>query len=135
MVKPVPVNPPALGPALGYAHGFRAGNLLFVAGQIGAEPTGDGRHRVISKEFVAQFEKALQNVLEVIQAAGGNAENIVEMTVYVKGMDDYRKSRKPLGEAWKRTMGRHYPAMTLVEVSDLFEEGARVEIRAVAAIG
>lgn len=135
MVTTSRVDPPSLGPAVGYAHGFRAGDLLFVAGQIGGEPSAGGRHRVVSSEFVPQFEKALQNVLEVVRSAGGRADRLVEMTVYVKDLAAYRSHRRELGEAWKRTMGRHYPAMTLVEVSDLLEDGALVEIRAVAALG
>jgi enamine deaminase RidA (YjgF/YER057c/UK114 family) len=135
VVRSEVVNPESLGRPLGYSHGVRVGGLLFVSGQIGADPRGDGRHLVVSKELVPQFEKALQNVLEVVRAAGGGPEGIAEMVVYVKDMRTYRRSRKELGEAWKRVMGRHYPAMTLVEVSDLFEDGTLVEIRAVAAVG
>jgi enamine deaminase RidA (YjgF/YER057c/UK114 family) len=90
---------------------------------------------VVSKELVPQFERALENVLEVARAAGAGPEGIAEMVVYVKDMGAYRRSRHDLGEAWKRVMGRHYPAMTLVEVSDLFEDGTLVEIRAVAVLG
>ena len=135
MVKIEKVNPESLGRPLGYSHGIRVGNLLFISGQIGANPRGDGRHTVVSKELVTQFEKALSNLIEVARAAGAGPENIAEMVVYVKDMASYRKSRQELGEAWKRVMGRNYPAMTLVEVSDLFEEGTLVEIRAIAALG
>lgn len=135
MVIPQVVAPASLGPALGYSHGIRAGSLLFVAGQIGAVPRGDGRHDVVSPELPAQFERALENVLAVVREAGGAPEHVVEMTIYVTDMDAYRAARKALGEAWRRTMGRHYPAITLLEVSDLFEEGALVEVRALAALG
>lgn len=134
MVNVHPVAPEALGPALGYSHGIRAGELLFIAGQIGGEPTGDGRHKVVPGGLAAQFEKALGNMLTVVEEAGGGPQNVVEMTVYVTDMDAYRKARKELGGAWKKLMGRHYPAMTLVAVSGLFEEGAMVEVRAVAVL-
>jgi len=129
------VNPESLGKASGYSHGVRVGELLFISGQIGAVPRGDGRHTVVSKEFVPQFKKALENVVEVSKAAGGSAESIAEMTIYVKDMDAYRAARKEIGEAWRKVLGKHYPAVTLVEVSDLFEDDTLVEIRAVAAVG
>lgn len=134
MVTPTPVSPARLGKALGYSHGMRVGPLLFLAGQIGAEPLPDGRHRVVPGGLVAQFEKALRNVVEIVEEAGGKPESVAEMTVYVTSMPDYRKARRELGDAWKRVMGRHYPAMTLVEVGGLFEEEAVVEIRAVAGV-
>lgn len=134
MVKPTPVNPPALGRPLGFSHAMRTGGVLFLAGQIGADPLPDGRHRVVGPGLVEQFEKALRNVLAVVAEAGGDATSIAEMTVYVTSMESYRAARKEIGEAWKRVFGRHYPAMTLVEVASLFEEAALVEIRAVAAV-
>jgi enamine deaminase RidA (YjgF/YER057c/UK114 family) len=129
------VNPKELGPAVGYAHGTRAGDLLFVAGQVGGEPRGDGGWTVLPGGFAAQMEKALENVLSVVRAEGGGPEHIVDMTLFVKDMGAYRAARKELGKRWQRVMGKNYPAMTLVEVSDLFEEDALVEIRAVAALG
>lgn len=135
MVKKAPVNPPGSGRPSGYANGFRAGDLLFVAGQIGGDPTPEGRHRLVSSEFVPQFEKALANVVDVVKAASGKATDLVEMTIYVKDIDAYRRTRKAIGPVWRRLLGTHYPAMTLVEVSDFFEEGALVEIKAVAALG
>ena len=129
------VSPPKLGRPIGYSHGIRAGGLLFIAGQIGAIPRAEGGHDVVSPELAPQFEKALENVMEVVRAAGGTPENVVEMVLYVKSVADYRASRKTLREAWKRVMGTHYPAMTLVEITGLFEEKALVEIRAIAAVG
>ena len=137
MVKDT-INPPELGKAVGYANGIRIGPdsaLVFVAGQIGARSGPDGAPTLVSKEFIPQFEAALENVLTVVQAAGARAEHIVELTVFVKDMTAYRKARRQLGDVWKRQMGRYYPAVTLVEVSDLFDAGALVEIRAVAALG
>jgi enamine deaminase RidA (YjgF/YER057c/UK114 family) len=118
---------------VGYTHGVQAGKLLFVSGQVGAKPDGDGL-RVVSHDFAPQFEAALQNVLEVVRAAGGTPESVVEMTVFVTSMAQYRAARRELGQAWKRHFGSHYPAMTLVEVQGLYEPGSLVEVRAVAAL-
>jgi enamine deaminase RidA (YjgF/YER057c/UK114 family) len=129
-----PINPPHLGRPLGYAHAIRVGSLLFLSGQIGGEALPNGRHRLVSLDFAPQFERALQNVVELVKAAGGRPENLVEMTVYVKDMETYRSARPALGDIWKRVLGRHYPAMTLVAVADLFEPDALVEVRAIAAL-
>jgi enamine deaminase RidA (YjgF/YER057c/UK114 family) len=128
------VNPKALGPAVGYSHGVRHGDTLHVAGQIGGTPKGDGSWTVRAG-IAAQFEKALENVVEVVREEGGAPDSIAEMVIFVKDMEAYRKARKEIGVAWKRIFGKHYPAITMVEVSDLFEPGTLVEIRAVAALG
>lgn len=135
MVKGDPINPPALGPPIGYAHGMRVGDLIFIAGQIGADHIGNGKWKLASDRFAPQFEKALANVLEVVRAAGGDARSVVELTIFVKDMAAYRASRRELKESWKRFLGEYYPAITLVGVSDLYEAGALVEIRAVASVG
>lgn len=129
-----PINPPALGKPVGYTHGVLAGNMLFIAGQVGARPAEGDRLEVVSPEFAPQFDAALGNVLEVVKAAGGHAGDLVELTVFVKDLEAYRAARAALGEIWRRRLGRHYPAVTLVEVSGLFEPGTLVEIRAVAAL-
>lgn len=135
MVSPTPVDVPALGKAIGYAHGMRAGGLVFTSGQIGARGSDDGSLRVVSPDLAAQFEKALENVIEVVRAAGGAPGSIAEMTVYVTDMAAYRASRKEIGAAWRKHLGKHFPAMTLVEVRSLVEPDAKVEIRAIAAVG
>jgi enamine deaminase RidA (YjgF/YER057c/UK114 family) len=134
MVRLSPINPAVLGRPVGYANGVRVGDLVFLAGQIGARPDGDGGHRIVSEDFAEQFDKALENVLAVIEEAGGTPESLVEMTVYVTDMDAYRASREDVGRVWRRRMGRHFPAMTLVAVEALFEPGALVELRAVASV-
>jgi enamine deaminase RidA (YjgF/YER057c/UK114 family) len=133
MVNIKKVNPKALGPAVGYSHGVRHGATLHIAGQIGGTPKGDGTWTV-KKGFAAQFEKALENFVEVVREEGGTPDSIVEMVVFVKDMDTYRKARKEIGAGWNRVMGKHYPAITMVEVSDLFEPGTLLEIRGVAAL-
>jgi enamine deaminase RidA (YjgF/YER057c/UK114 family) len=134
MVKRKRVNPKSLGPAIGYSHGVRAGSTLHIAGQIGGTPKGDGTWRV-RKGFAAQFEKALENIVEVVKAEGGTPDDLVEMVILVKDMAAYRRARRQIGPAWKRVMGKNYPAITVVGVKDLFEPGTLLEIRAVAVLG
>ena len=127
------VNPPELGQPRGFAHGLLApagSRTLFVAGQIAADAGG----RVTTDDFVQQFDAALTNVLIVVRAAGGRAEQIARMTVYVTSMTLYREKRPALREVWQRHMGSHYPAMTLVQVLALVDEHALVEIEATAVV-
>lgn len=128
-----PVNPESLGEARGWSHGLLApagGHVLFVAGQTARSPGGD----IVPGGFVAQFERALERVLRVVREAGGEPRDVGRMTVYVTDVAAYRDSLGPLGDAWRRHMGRHYPAMALVEVSGLVDEGALVEIEATAVL-
>lgn len=115
----------------GFSNGrVGTGRVLHVAGQIGC--TTD---MVFGVGFAAQFGIALDNVIAVVQAAGGTAEDIAEMTVFVTDMPTYRAARKELGAVWRERLGKHYPAMALIGVSELFEPAALVEIQAVAYIG
>jgi len=127
------INPEELGAPKGWNNGMLAptgGRVLFVAGQTARDAEG----RIVDGGFVAQFERALENVLAVVRAAGGGPEHIGRMTVYVTDLAAYREALRPLGEAWRRRMGRHYPAMALVEVAALVDEGAMVEIEATAVV-
>ena len=127
------VNPPGLNTPSGFAHGLVApadARLLFVAGQIATDRDG----RVTSDDFLAQFETALTNVLAVVRAAGGRADHIARMTVYVTSIDQYRDGRSALGDVWRRHMGSHYPAMALVQVAALVDARAAVEIEATAVL-
>jgi enamine deaminase RidA (YjgF/YER057c/UK114 family) len=127
------VNPEALGAPKGWSNGLLApagGRILFVAGQTARGPDG----RIVGGGFVAQFEQALANSLAVVAAAGGGPLHVGRMTVFVTSRAEYLASLRPLGEAWRRRMGRHYPAMALVEVSALVDEGAMVEIEATAVL-
>ena len=117
----------------GYGNGFEVPpghRLVFTAGMVG----WDEAERIVDGGFVAQFEQALRNVLAVVRTAGGGPEHVVSMTAFVVDRDEYLGTLAALGDAWKRTMGRNYPAMALVVVAGLVETGARVEIQAVAAI-
>jgi enamine deaminase RidA (YjgF/YER057c/UK114 family) len=127
----VPVNPPSLARPRGYSHGMKGeGELLFVAGQVGWSREG----RLVSADLVEQFAQALDNVLDVVWTAGGRPESVARMVIYVVDKREYRAREKALGEAWRRRMGRHYPAMVLVEVASLLDDDARVEIEAIALL-
>jgi NADP-dependent 3-hydroxy acid dehydrogenase YdfG/enamine deaminase RidA (YjgF/YER057c/UK114 family) len=127
------VNPESLGAPKGWNNGLRSrsgGRLLFIAGQAGWETGMTGT----PPGFVAQFGLALDKVLAVLRAAGGEPPEIGRMTVYVTDLEVYRASRPALGELWRERLGRHYPAMALVEVSGLLDRGALVEIEATAVL-
>ena len=124
------INPPGLGRPSGFSHGVLAPagwRPLAVAGQTGVS---DGPER----DLAAQFDRALLKVLTVVREAGAKPSHVGRMTIYVTDMQAYRNARPSLGEVWKRHMGRHYPAMTLVEVSGLVDHGALVEIQADAVV-
>ena len=127
------INPEPLGRPRGWTHGIltpSGGRVLFVAGQTAADASG----RVAAAELVPQWERALENVLAVVRAAGGSPEHIGRMTVYVTDRDTYLASLKPLGDVHRKLMGRHYPAMALVEVRALVDPQALVEIEATAVL-
>ena len=128
-----PINPAELGAPKGYSNGAlvpAGADLLFVAGQIG----WDGDQRLVSDDFVAQFQQALSNVAAVVAAAGGAPEHIVRLTIYVTDKQEYLADLRGVGAAYREVIGRHFPAMALVQVADLLEAGAKVEIEATAAI-
>jgi enamine deaminase RidA (YjgF/YER057c/UK114 family) len=104
--------------------------MLYVAGQTAADETG----AVARHDFVAQFELALEKVLEVVRAAGGEPSHVARMTIYVTNLDAYRAQRPLLAAVWTRHMARHYPAMALVQVAGLVDRGATVEIQADAVL-
>lgn len=127
------IDPGTLGPPKGWNHGMLAeggGRILFVAGQTAREEGGG----ITSSEVAEQWERALRNVMEVVRAAGGRPEHVGRLTIYVTNRAEYLANRKPIGEAYRRVMGRHFPAIALVEVSGLVDEGARVEIEATAVL-
>jgi NAD(P)-dependent dehydrogenase (short-subunit alcohol dehydrogenase family)/enamine deaminase RidA (YjgF/YER057c/UK114 family) len=128
------INPEELGAPRGWNHGMLAqagGRTLFIAGQTAR----DGSGRVPAVDFVSQFDRALANVLTVLRQAGGEPGDIGRFTIYVTDMAQYRASLKPLGEAYRRRMGTHFPAMALVEVKSLVDPQAVVEIEATAVLG
>ena len=114
----------------GYANGrVGHGTPLHVAGQIGWD-----ENKRFAGGLGEQFGKALDNILVIVRAAGGTAEDIASMTVFVTDIEDYRKSQAILAPVWRERMGKHYPAMALVAVIALVEPQAVVEIQAIAYV-
>jgi enamine deaminase RidA (YjgF/YER057c/UK114 family) len=127
------LQPPGWPRPRGYSNGYRipAGlDLVLTGGMVG----WDDQEQIVPGGFVAQFEQVLRNILTVVAEAGGGPEHVVRLTVYVVDRDEYLSSLGELGAAWKRTMGRNYPAMALVQIAGLVEDGARVEIEGTAAV-
>jgi enamine deaminase RidA (YjgF/YER057c/UK114 family) len=133
-MKLEPIQPPGWAAPKGYSNGVLApagSRLLAVAGQI----AWDAEQRLVGREdFALQFRTALANVVAVVRAAGGGPEHLLQLTIFVTDKRAYLACTRELGTAWKELVGRHYPAMALVEVADLLEEGALVEIQALAAL-
>ena len=126
-----PINTESLAPPRGYSHGMKGtGELLFVAGQVGWNREG----HLVSSDLVAQFTQALDNVLDVVWAAGGSPTSVARMVLYVTDKNEYRDCARAIGEAYRKRMGKHFPAMVLVEVKSLLEDGAKVEIEATALL-
>jgi enamine deaminase RidA (YjgF/YER057c/UK114 family) len=124
-------NPETLAPPRGWNHGMLApegGRLLFVAGQAANDVSG----AIVGEDIVGQFEQALENTVAVVRDAGGGPEHIGQMTIYVTDMDTYVASYKPLGEAYRRVMGKNFPAMALIGVAALVDPRLMVEIEATA---
>ncbi len=130
------INPEEIGAPKGFSHGILApasGRILFVAGQNASRGEG-GVEPAIRADFVRQFAVAIDRVLAVVREAGGGPQDIGRMTIYTTDMLVYLSSRAALGAAYRNAMGSHYPAMALVEVSDLVDKGAILEIEATAVI-
>ena len=125
------LQPPGWPRPRGYANGVAAeGRLVFVAGQIGWDATG----RVVSDDLVEQFRQILENTLAVLREAGGGPEHLARMTWYVTDKREYLARAPELGEVYRALMGRHYPAMAVVEVKALIEDRAKVEIETTAVV-
>ena len=125
------IHPDGWAPAKGYANGMKTqGGQVFVGGQIG----WTGAKLFESRDFVGQTEQALRNVVAVVEAAGGGPEHIVRLTWYVTDKREYLARQKEVGEVYRRVMGRHFPAMTMVVVAGLVEDEALVEIEATAVV-
>jgi enamine deaminase RidA (YjgF/YER057c/UK114 family) len=125
------LQPPTWVRPKGYANGVIAsGRTVFVSGMIG----WDANARLVSRDFVGQARQALSNVVEVLSEAGAKPEHIARMNWYVVDKNEYVGAHEQLGVIYREIIGRHYPAMTAVQVAGLIEDGARVEIEVTAVI-
>lgn len=127
------INPEALGAPKGYSNGVLCepgGRLLFVAGQVG----WDDKEQIVSERFSEQFGRAIQNVATIVEAAGGKPEHVTRLTIFVSDKDEYVAELREVGAQYRRVMGRHFPAMSLIQIAALLEKGAKVEIEATAVI-
>ena len=126
-----PLHPKHWARAKGFSNGILAeGRHVFVAGQVG----WNAAQRFESDDFVAQVERALSNIVEVLAEAEGRPEHVVRLTWYVLDKNEYLARLKEVGQAYRRVLGRHFPAMTLVQVAALVEARAKVEIEATAVL-
>ncbi len=126
------LHPPGWAPPIGYANGIETtpGKVVFVAGQVG----WNAEQRFESEDLVPQFAQALDNVLAILAEAGGEAAHICRMTAYCVDKRAYLAARPELGRIWKRKMGNHYPAMSMIFVSDLLDSPGKIELEATAVI-
>ena len=127
------INPQSLGAPSGYSNGLltdAGGRLLFIAGQI----AWNEKQEIVSDDFVEQFERALGNVIAVVCDAGGAATDIVRLVIYVTDKTEYRERTREVGERYRKHMGKHFPAMVLVQVAGLVDDAAKVEIEGMAVL-
>ena len=127
------INPPSLGEPRGWNNGMLAppgGRVLFVAGQTARDADG----AIVGGGLAAQWERALANVLTVVKASGGRPIDIGRMTIFLTDLEDYRRSLPEIGSIWIRLMGKHFPAMSVVQVTALVDRDAVIEIEATAVI-
>ncbi len=124
--------PAGWAPPIGYANGIEvpAGRIVFIAGQVG----WNGAQQFQSDQLVPQFEQALKNVLAVLAQAGGLPEHICRMTAYCTDKPAYLTGRPELGRIWRRLMGTHYPAMSMIFVAALLDEPGKIEFEATAVL-
>ena len=125
------LHPKSWAPTKGFSNGVAAeGRQVFVAGQIG----WNARQEIVDDDLVAQVEQALRNVVDVLAEAGARPEHLVRLTWYITDKRDYLARASEVGQAYRRVIGRHFPAMTLVQVVALVEDRAKVEIEAMAVV-
>ena len=116
----------------GYSNGVAAsGRHIFVAGQIGWDETEE----LVGEDLPSQFKQALANVRAVVEAGGGQVQDIVRLTIYVTSVAAYRDGVQAVGKGYREVLGKHFPAMALIGVSELVHPGAKVEIEATAVVG
>lgn len=125
------ISPDGWAPAKGYANGVMTKDgQLFVGGQIG----WNAQQVFETHDFIGQMEQTLRNILAVVEAAGGSAESITRLTWFVIDKKEYAARQSEVGAAYRKVLGKHFPAMTMVVVAGLVEDEALIEIEATAVI-
>jgi enamine deaminase RidA (YjgF/YER057c/UK114 family) len=128
------INPPGLARPSGFSHGIltTGGRLLFLAGQTGSDAEG---HIVTPGDLVAQYEQVLRNLKAVVEAAGGQMQDITQISIFVRDRDDYLAHLRALGKVHKAYFGNYYPATALLEIARFFQDDALIEIQGLAVLG
>ena len=127
------INPESLGAPRGYSNGVltaAGGRLLFIAGQV----AWNQQQQIVSDDLVEQFDRALANLIAIVSEARGTPEQIARLIIYVIDKDEYKRRMKEIGERYRARMGKHFPAMVLMEVKSLLEDGAKIEIEGIAVL-
>jgi enamine deaminase RidA (YjgF/YER057c/UK114 family) len=124
------VNSPDLAAPVGFSHAVRAGDTVYLGGQVAQARDG----AVVGETIAEQFDVAAGNLVTALRAAGGEPEDLVSLQVFVTAVSEYRRSLGELGDVWRRHFGRRYPAMGLFGVTELFDPAAKVELMGVAVI-
>ena len=132
MVGPVSerINAPELPPPVGFSHAVKAGDTVYLAGQVAQAADGT----VTGETIAEQFDVAAGNLMTALRAAGGGPEHLVSLQVFVTAVAEYKASLRELGDVWRKHFGRRYPAMGLFGVTELFDPAAKVELMGVAVV-
>ncbi len=129
------INPPTLEKPLGYAHGIevKSGRLVVLAGQVARDKNG---HMMGKGDLVAQFRQVCENLRDIVTAAGGRLTDVVKLNIYVVDVEAYKRAQEPIGRIYREYFGKHFPAMTLVGVRELYvsSEGGLIEIEGLAVL-
>jgi enamine deaminase RidA (YjgF/YER057c/UK114 family) len=125
------INPAHLAKPVGFAHGIKTGNTVYLGGQTAMDATGS----IVPGGIVEQFRRAFTNVLDTLVEAGGTPADLVDVTIYLTDVDDYQANGREIGRIWRELAGTQYPAMAGVGVSRLWQKEALIEIQGVAVIG
>jgi enamine deaminase RidA (YjgF/YER057c/UK114 family) len=124
------INAPELPPPVGFSHAVKAGDTVYLAGQVAQGPDG----AVTGETIAEQFDQAAANLVTALRAAGGEPSDLVSLQVFVTAVGEYKASLRELGDVWRKHFGRRYPAMGLFGVTELFDPAAKVELMGVAVL-
>jgi enamine deaminase RidA (YjgF/YER057c/UK114 family) len=122
------VNADELAAPVGFSHAVVAGETIYLGGQAAQAPSGE----IVGESVIEQFDVAAGNVMTALRAAGGSADDLVSLQIFVTDVAEYRASMGDLGPIWRKHFGRHYPAVALFGIAELFDPAAKVELMAIA---